>query len=175
MPQSLSNCLVHAVWSTKDRYPFLTDRDIRREFHSVIGGISARLGCPTLIVVGVADHVHILMRMSRSITMADWVKETKRASTVWIHERCRKVSRSRAGASEETMSLNESIMAQPMLAKFHWQAGYADFSVSESNVAAVRHYIANQEQHHKKVSFEDEYRRFLEANKLSWDERFLWD
>ena len=154
MPQSLSNCLIHAIWSTKDRFPFLTDKAVRNEFHSIIGGISARLNCPTIIVGGVADHVHILMRLARTITIADWVKETKRASTIWMQ-------RQRA--------------RDPMLAKFKWQAGYADFSVSESNVTAVRSYIASQERHHKKMSFQDEYRKFLTANKLAWAEGFVWD
>lgn len=154
MPQSLSNCLVHAIWSTKDRYPFLTDKALRDEFHAVIGGISARLDCPTITVGGVADHVHVLMRLARTITIADWVKETKRASTVWMQRQ-----RPR----------------NPMLEKFKWQGGYADFSVSESNVAAVRRYIANQEWHHKKMTFQDEYRKFLSANKLAWDELYAWD
>lgn len=154
MSQSLSNCLIHAIWSTKDRFPFLTDKTLRDEFHSVIGGVSARLECPTLIVGGVADHVHILMRFARTITIADWVKETKRASTVWMQRQHAR---------------------DPMLSKFKWQGGYADFSVSESNVAAVRRYIANQERHHKKMMFQDEYRKFLAANKMEWDERFVWD
>ena len=198
MPQSLSNCLVHAIWSTKDRFPFLTDKAVRDEFHSVIGGISARLGCPTLIVGGVEDHVHILMQLARTITIADWVKDTKRASTIWMQERCEKAAKTayrattanrRLGNPSEVIDQNEVQRAQravmrgdlarqwgdPMLAKFKWQGGYADFSVSESNVASVRRYITNQERHHKKMSFQNEYREFLTANKLAWDERFVWD
>ena len=198
MPQSLSNCLVHAIWSTKDRFPFLTDKLIRDEFHSVIGGISARLDCPTLIVGGVADHVHILMRLARTISIADWVKETKRASTVWVQERCEKAAKivHRANTAHRRLDSPSKVLEQsqvrraqravmrrdlasqwnyPMLAKFKWQGGYADFSVSESNVAAVRRYIANQERHHKKMTFQDEYRKFLTANGLAWDDRFVWD
>ena len=198
MPQSLSNCLVHAIWSTKDRYPFLTDKALREEFHAVIGGISAKLGCPTLIVGGVADHVHILMRLARTISIADWVMETKRASTVWITSRCERNARTvvRAERAERrlnnpdkpmdakqvrraTRAIGRGVVAvgqsSPTLAKFKWQAGYADFSVSESNVPLVRDYIAKQEEHHQKVLFQDEYRKFLEANRIAWDERFVWD
>ena len=74
------------MWSTKERFPFLTDKRFREELHRYLGGISARLECPTLIVGGVADHVRILIRLTRSLTLADWVKEMKRASTVWIIE-----------------------------------------------------------------------------------------
>ena len=66
-------------------------------------------------------------------------------------------------------------MRDSMLAKFKWQGGYADFSVSESNAGAVRHYIADQEAHHKKVSFQNEYRKFLTVNGIEWDERYVWD
>lgn len=198
MPQSLSNCLIHAIWSTKDRFPFLTDRAVQDEFHSVIGGISARLGCPTLIVGGVEDHVHILMQLARTISIADWVKETKRASTVWMQERCEKAAKTvhrattanrRLDNPSKMLDQSQVLRAQqavlrgdqasqwnyPLLAKFKWQGGYADFSVSEFNVAAVRRYIANQERHHKTMSFQDEYRKFLTSNNMEWDERFVWD
>ncbi len=154
MPQSLANVLIHAVWSTKGRFPFLTDKSLRVELHRYLGGISARLDCPTLIVGGVADHVHILMRLTRTITLADWVKEMKRASTVWLIEQVRR---------------------DPMLAKFHWQSGYGVFSVSESKTDEVRAYIANQEVHHAKVTFQDEYRRFLKVHRIEWDEKYIWD
>ncbi len=155
MPQSLANVLIHAVWSTKERFPFLTDQPLRDELHRYLGGISARLDCPTLIVGGVADHVHILMRLARTITIADWVKEMKRAATVWLVEQ--------AGRD-------------PMLSKFlHWQSGYGVFSVSESKTDDVRAYIANQETHHQKITFQDEYRRFLKAHGIAWDEMHVWD
>jgi REP element-mobilizing transposase RayT len=107
-----------------------------------------------LIVGGVADHVHILMRLARTITLADWVKEMKRASTVWLIDQAQR---------------------DPMLAKFHWQSGYGVFSVSESKTDDVRAYIANQEEHHAKHTFQDEYRRFLQAHHIEWDERYVWD
>lgn len=153
MPQSLSNVLVHAIWSTKDRHPFLVLRPLRDELHRYLGGISTRLDCPTLIVGGVADHVHVLMRLARTITMADWVKEMKRASTVWLIDQTHR---------------------DPMLSKFHWQSGYGAFSVSESRVGDLCTYIATQEKHHAKHSFQDEYRRFLQAHSIKWDELHVW-
>lgn len=154
MPQSLANVLIHAVWSTKERFAYLTDKPLRDDLFSYLGGISARLDCPTLIVGGVADHVHILMRLSRTITLADWVKEMKRASTVWLIEQTHR---------------------DPMVAKFHWQSGYGVFSVSESKADDVRSYIARQEEHHAKVTFQDEFRRFLQVHGITWDERYVWD
>ena len=154
MPQSLANVLIHAVWSTKERFSFLTDKPLRDELHRYLGGISARLDCPTLIVGGVADHVHILMRLARTITLADWVKEMKCASTVWLIEQAQR---------------------DPILAKFHWQSGYGVFSVSESKSDDVCAYIAKQEEHHVKINFQDEYRRFLKAHDIKWDEKYVWD
>lgn len=145
MPQSLSNILIHAIWSTKGCHPFLVQRTLRDELHCYLGGISARLHCPTLRVGGVADHVHILMRLSRTITVADWVKEMKRTSTVWFIDQAHR---------------------DPMLSKFHWQSGYGAFSVSQSKTGDVRAYIANQEEHHSRQSFQDEYRRFLQAHAI---------
>ena len=94
------------------------------------------------------------MRLARTITLADWVKEMKRASTVWLIEQAQR---------------------DPMLTKFHWQSGYGVFSVSESKSDEVRAYIAKQEAHHAKVTFQDEYRRFLQAHRIEWDERYVWD
>ncbi len=155
MPQSLANVLIHAVWSTKERFPFLTDKPLREDLHRYLGGISARLDCPTLIVGGVADHVHLLIRLSRKITLADWVKEMKRASTIWMTE--------------------QSSPNDARLSDFHWQSGYGIFSVSESKSDDVRRYIADQERHHQQTSFQDEFRRFLAAHQIQWDERYLWD
>ncbi len=154
MPQSLANILLHAVWSTKDRFAFLSNKPLRDELHRYLGGISARLDCPTLIVGGVADHVHILLRLARTITVADWVKEMKRASTVWLIDQAPR---------------------DPMLSQFHWQSGYGIFSVSESKTDDVRAYNANQEEHHAQHTFQDEYRRFLQAHRIEWEEKYVWD
>jgi len=151
MPQSLSSVFLHIVFSTKERFPFLSDAEVRGQVHAFLGGIAKKLNCPPILVGGVADHVHILIHLGRSVSQADLVKELKRGSNLWIHERF------------------------PQIAKFAWQAGYGAFSVSASNVEAVRTYIENQPEHHAKVSFQDEFRAFLEKHGVPFDERYVWD
>ncbi len=151
MPQSLSSVHLHLVFSTKNREPFLRDIAIRAEMHAYLGGVSKTLDCPPIIVGGVEDHVHLLCRMARTITQADWVKELKRASSLWIKQR------------------------NPTSGAFAWQSGYGVFSVSSSALDQVSKYIANQEQHHQKLTFQDEYRAFLRKHDVAWDERFVWD
>ena len=151
MPQSLSSVYLHIVFSTKERMPFLSDPRIREEVHAFLGGVAKSRDCPPLLVGGMADHVHALVQLGRTVSQADLVKELKRASSVWIHERF------------------------PQLGAFAWQAGYAAFSVSVSNLDSVRAYIAKQEEHHAKISFQDEFRQFLEKHRLEYDERFVWN
>ena len=151
MPQSLSAVYIHLIFSTKDRTPFLQDSDLRTETHAYLGGISKKLECPPLITGGTADHIHLLARLGRTVTQANWLKELKRVSSGWVKEQ------------------NER------LAKFAWQAGYGTFSVSASNVEKVRTYIAGQEEHHRRVSFQEEYREFLRRYGIEWDERYVWD
>ena len=151
MPQSFSAVYLHTIFSTKERRPYLQDLAFRMTLHAYLGVISKNLGCAPLCVGGVEDHVHILARLSRTITQADWIKELKRASSVWIN-------------------------AQPMqLEKFSWQSGYACFSVSASNLDAVTSYVANQQIHHHKVSFQDELRVILKKHGESWDEQYVWN
>lgn len=149
MPQSLSHVVLHFIWSTKERYPFLHDKHLREELYRVLEGISAKLECPPVMVGGVADHIHILVRFSRTISIAEWVKEMKRASTKWLHAH--------------------------QLDKFYWQKGYGVFSVSQSALEQVCRYIATQEEHHKTVSFQDEYRAFLKKHNIAYDENYLWE
>ncbi len=151
MPQSLSAVYIHLVFSTKDRRPFLRDDSVRHAAHSYLAEVSKRLDCPALLVGGVEDHVHMLVRFGRTITQADWVKEVKRVSNEWIKEQ------------------------GPAYSAFQWQRGYSDFSVSQSNVDKVLKYIANQEEHHKKVSFQDELRVLLRKHDIEWDEQYVWD
>jgi REP element-mobilizing transposase RayT len=150
MPQSLSAVYIHLVFSTKNRQPFLPDKDMRVDLHAQFGGISKKLDCPPILVGGVEDHAHILARFGRTITQAEWVKELKRVSNLWL---------------KETYSLRN----------FEWQGGYAAFSVSESNLRQVEQYTAKQEEHHRKVSFQDEVRALLRRHRLEWDERYFWD
>lgn len=151
MPQSLAQIYLHIVFSTKDRRPLLDDPTVREEMHKILGAECNKLDCPVLCVGGVEDHVHILCRLGRTISIADLVKETKRESTHWVKQKW-----SRPG-------------------EFHWQAGYGAFSISPTHVDAVRAYIANQKEHHCRESFQDELRRLLTKYRLEWDERYVWD
>lgn len=148
MPQSLSAVYVHAVFSTKNRHPFLADDDLRRDTHSYIAGITKRLECPALEIGGVSDHVHMLVRLTRTITIADWMKETKRVSSSFLKE---------------------------MDKEFAWQAGYGAFSVSTTDVDKITHYIRSQEEHHRTISFQDEFRQLLREHGVEWDEKYVWD
>jgi len=151
MPQSLAQIYLHIVFSTKERRPFLQGTSIRDEMHNYLGGICNNVGCPILRVGGVADHVHLLCRFGRTITVADLVQELKRESSKW--------------AKTKSDSLRD----------FHWQNGYGAFSISPGHVEPVRSYIANQEEHHRIVTFQDEFRRLLAKYGLECDERYVWD
>ncbi|MFH1921109.1 MAG: transposase [Planctomycetota bacterium] len=90
MPQSLSNVIIHMIYSTKHRKPFLRDPGLRDQMHKQLGGASKTLDCPPILVGGTEDHVHLVARQSRTITLADWIKELKRTTSVWIKERDRR-------------------------------------------------------------------------------------
>lgn len=151
MPQSLSAIYVHLVFSTKERRPFLRDASTRISLHAYLGGASRHLECPPVLVGGVEDHVHILARLARTITQAEWVKELKRASNLWLKSQGREYD------------------------DFQWQGGYAAFSVSRSNLEQVEAYIVSQEEHHRKMSFQDELRAMLRRHRIDFDERYVWD
>lgn len=151
MPQSLSNVLVHIVFSTKERHPFLRNAALRVAMHRYLAAVSAQLRCPVIAVGGVEDHVHLLARQARTMALAEWVKELKRTSSLWVKDAPR-----------------ESRI-------FQWQAGYAAFSVGQSQSAKVERYIAQQEEHHRSVSFQDEFRTLLNRHEIAYDERYVWD
>ena len=151
MPQSLAQIYLHLVFSTKDRRPFISYRPLRDNLHSYLGRTCTDLGCPVIRVGGVEDHVHILCRFGRELSVSGLVKELKRESSKWL----------------KTQS--------PLLTDFYWQSGYGAFSVSPGHVIALREYIANQEDHHRKESFQDEFRRLLTKYSLEWDERYVWN
>ena len=151
MAQSLSNCLVHLIFSTEGRCPFLADATDRAAMHGYLGAVSARLECAVIRVGGVCDHVHCLGRIARTITVAEWVKELKRASSQW--------------AKAQSASLRG----------FQWQAGYAAFSVSQSLSRKVEGYIEMQERHHSRFDFQTELRKLLAIHGVAYDERYVWD
>ena len=151
MPQSLTQIYLHIVFSTKDRTPFLTDKEFRGRAHRYLAGICKNLDCPSLIVGGVEDHVHVLCRFAKTIEVATLLRELKRDSSKWVKAE------------------------QPRLAEFHWQAGYGAFSISPSHVDALKEYVQNQEQHHRRESFQDEFRRLCKKYGIEIDERYAWD
>jgi len=149
MPQSLAKVYLHVVFSTQDRESVLAD-GWRDELFRVLGGAANNLGCQSLIVGGVADHVHMLFQLGRTITVADAVGKIKSTSSAWVNQ------------------------TRKLPAPFHWQAGYAAFSVSQSNVETVKEYIRRQPEHHARRSFQDEYRELLRRYEIEWDERYVW-
>jgi putative transposase len=151
MAQSLSRIWTHLIFSTKDRFPFLTDEQTRRDMHAYLATVLRSHDCQTLLVDGAKDHVHALFALSRKYSISTIVKEVKRTSSSWIKD----ISRTHR--------------------KFHWQNGYGAFSVSQSHLDQVRSYIERQEQHHRRVTFEDEYRAFLKKYEVEYDERYVWD
>lgn len=150
MAQSLAKIYVHAVFSTLHRQPVLADT-WREELFQVLGGVANNLGCQSLIVGGVADHVHILFALGRTITVSDAVGRIKSNSSAWVNQ-------------------NKKL---PM--RFNWQAGYGAFSISQSNIEAVRTYIQQQPEHHGTQSFQDEFREWLRRYQIEWNERYVWD
>ena len=151
MPQSLAKIIVHTVFSTKERRPLLRDQALRGELHRYLGGILNQLDCQPIIVGGVEDHVHLLSTLSRTRQPAEVVKEVKRGSSPWIKER------------------------DPSVRDFCWQRGYGIFSLGFSQIKEVRDYIAGQEAHHRKASFQEEFRALLRRYDIAFDERYVWD
>ena len=151
MPQSLDQVYLHTIFSTKDRYPFFQTPEHQKELHAYLASVCKNLKCPAVRIGGVTDHVHLLTRLPRTVTIADFVKETKRVSSLWLHDRGKDWN------------------------KFHWQAGYGVFSVSASNVPQVENYITNQSEHHRRQTFQEEYREFLQRHQVEFDERYVWD
>jgi putative transposase len=151
VPQSLSNLLVHIIFSTKDREPLLRDPAILADMHRYLGGLVAQQGGKCLTAGGVADHVHLLVVLPRTMPASDLVRELKRGSSLW--------------AKRKDISLKH----------FAWQTGYGAFSVGQGEVEVVRNYILKQEEHHRKKTFEEEYLAFLHKYGIGFDERYLWD
>ena len=150
MSQSLVKNLVHLVYSTKHRQTWLA-AEHRPSLFAYMAGILSEWESPALIVGGVEDHVHALFSLSKNHALKRVVEEVKKGSSKWLKK---------VGAEYHA---------------FAWQAGYAGFSVSQSNVEAVRHYIATQEEHHQHMTFQDELRTLFRRHEIEFDERYLWD
>lgn len=150
MSQSLAQLYVHLIFSTKNREPVLAD-DVRAGLHSYLGGIFRDLNSPAIEINSEPDHAHILFTLSRTHALSDVVSQIKRGSSAWLKTQ------------------------NSIYSKFHWQNGYGAFSVSQSNMEEVREYVRHQCDHHKKATFEEEFRAFLRRYNVEFDERYIWD
>lgn len=150
MPQSLSLVIIHVIFSTKDRRPLL-DPHARRKLHAYLATVARNTGCEAYRVGGVADHVHLAIRLSRTVAIADLVQELKTSSSRWLKSQ------------------------SPELAAFAWQRGYGCFSVGPSDLGSLVAYIDDQEKHHETRAFQDEFRMFLKKYGVEYDEAYVWD
>ncbi|HKR61086.1 MAG TPA: IS200/IS605 family transposase [Pyrinomonadaceae bacterium] len=148
MSQSYTNLLYHLIFSTKNRQPIITPT-YRPRLYDYIGGIIRGLGGRSLGIGGVSDHVHVCAKLPPERALSDVLRDLKANASGWLHD------------------------VFPELRDFCWQRGYAAFTVSQSNLVSVQHYIAGQEEHHKRVSFRDEFIHFLKANGIDYDDRYL--
>jgi REP element-mobilizing transposase RayT len=136
--------------STKDRKAWL-DRDVRPRMHSYVATVCRDLNGEALRVGGVADHLHIVTTLPRTISQATMVETVKKTSSKWIKS------------------------LDPKYQQFYWQRGYGAFSVSPSQLNAVLEYVESQDEHHRTRSFQEEYREFLRKYGVEFDERYVWD
>ncbi|MEM9685625.1 MAG: IS200/IS605 family transposase [Bacteroidota bacterium] len=150
MGQSLVQNYIHLVFSTKHRQP-LIHPPVEAELYRYLGGICNKLECQVIKVGGYTDHIHILCKLSKKIALMKLVEEVKSHSSKWIKTK---------GEGYQN---------------FYWQDGYGAFSVNPSQVDAVIAYIANQDEHHRKKSFQDEYSAFLKKYKVEYNEHYVWD
>ena len=148
MPSTHLSLHYHLVFSTKDRYPFLV-RDWRDQLHAYLGGCLNTIDATPETIGGTEDHVHLLAGLKATHRLSDVLREIKQASSEWVHNEMK-------------------------VRKFGWQEGYGAFTVSSSNLAAVKSYIEGQEEHHRRKTFQEEYRAFLKKNDIVVDERYLW-
>jgi putative transposase len=148
MPQSLAKIYVHLAFSTLHREPWLND-PIRPALFAYLAGVLPNHDCPVVKVGGVADHVHLLFVLARTLPLSKAVEEVKKGSSKWL----------------KTQGIPE----------FAWQAGYGAFSVSSSQVEVVSDYIQNQARHHRRTTFQDEFRRFCRRYGVELDKKYAWD
>jgi REP element-mobilizing transposase RayT len=147
MASTLTRILIHVTFSTRHREPLIPE-SIEPDLHAYIGGICRRFESPLWTMGGTADHVHMLVSLSKKVALSDLLMEIKRDSS--------KLMKSTSPA-------------------FSWQDGYFGFSIGESGAAALREYIARQKEHHATIDFKEEMRAFMRKYGIEWDERYVWD
>ncbi len=150
MSQSLSQVVLHIIFSTKERHPWL-DPEIRPRLHAYLATVCRDCGCEAYRVGGPADHVHLAVRLARTISQAQLLEQIKKTSSAWIKRQGNRY------------------------VDFCWQCGYGDFSVGWSQLRELVSYIEHQEQHHRVRSFQEEYLDLLRKYRVAFDERYLWD
>ena len=150
MSQSLASILVHLVFSTKNRTQMIKP-EILKDLHAYIVGIAQSHESTVYEIGGVEDHVHLLISLPRTVTLSKLVEEIKKSSSKWVK--------------------TKGVLYQ----EFAWQRGYGAFSIGQSSTLALKNYIQNQEKHHKKISFQDEFRSLLRKYQIAFDERYVWD
>ena len=150
MPQSLVKNYLHITFSTKNRKPLIS-QDIEGELHDYLGGTCKALECNPIIIGGHHDHIHMLCLLSQKIALMKLIEEVKSHSSKWIKTKYDKFK------------------------NFYWQSGYGAFSVNPTEIDLVKEYIMHQHEHHKKMTFQEEYRKFLKKYNVEYDERYVWD
>lgn len=149
MANSYHILLIHAVFSTKNREPWLSP-PVRQRLFPYLGGIARQNGMKALSIGGVSEHVHLLLSLSRELSVADAMQLIKGPSSKWVHE------------------------TFPQMAGFAWQEGYGAFSIGILQADETCRYIEGQEEHHRTVSFQEEYLAFLKRHNVPHDERYVW-
>jgi putative transposase len=150
MPQSLANILLHVIFSTKNRAPWIP-ANIEPELHPYLASICRAHRCPSHGIGGAEDHIHIVCSLGRTVTVASLLEEIKSSSSKWIKTKGDRFT------------------------QFSWQAGYGAFSIGQSQLEAVKTYIAGQRGHHRQKTFQEEFRAFLAKYQVRYDERYVWD
>lgn len=150
MSQSLANILVHIIFSTKARQP-LIQPDITQDLYQYMANIARSYNSQVHEIGGIEDHAHLLVSLPRTVTLCKLIEEIKKGSSKWI----------------KTKDISYR--------NFSWQNGYGAFSIGQSNFEALKNYIQNQQEHHRKISFQDEYRSFLKKYSITFDEKYVWD
>jgi REP element-mobilizing transposase RayT len=150
MAQTLVSLLAHVIFSTKNRQALITP-EIERELFAYMGGILKNNASRLIDAGGTSDHLHLIISQSKNIALSTLMKNLKKDSSVWIKTK------------------------DATFRNFHWQDGYASFSISKADLPALRRYLANQREHHKKRSFQEELVHFLDQYEVEYDERYLWD
>lgn len=149
MANSYHTLLIHTVFSTKNREPWLSP-PVRQRLFPYLGGIAKQNGMKALSVGGTSEHVHLLLSLSRELSVADAMQLIKGPSSKWIHQ------------------------TFPQLVGFAWQEGYGAFSIGILQAAEICRYIEGQEEHHRTMSFQEEYLAFLKKHNVPYDERYVW-